>query len=275
MAEQQLSPENLESYSVEALSNYARAVEEFCDVLIEIKSEHANISVFNSIQVQIEGKKRRLNDIANVESPLDILNLEVMVYSRDNLEIVLDTIKESGFPAKIREEGSQYIDVRVPKPSRMQLEEIADDVIRRTNGMSSRLMKIKTNTGLRIRAAVQNEFIDTRIATLSTRKIDSGFEKYNSEVRIIGLQKRKQILGKFYRPQEKDDDPINKIVTVLNKLIAKMKSDTLEVDTSPQTETKDVGTSENVAQHNENNNKENTDNKNVVTSENISHQASI
>ena len=275
MAEQQLSPENLESYSVEALSNYARAVEEFCDVLIEIKSEHANISVFNSIQVQIEGKKRRLNDIANIESPVDILNLEVMVYSRDNLEIVLDTIKESGFPAKIRKEGSQYIDVRVPKPSRMQLEEIADDVIRRTNGMSSRLMKIKTNTGLRIRAAVQNEFIDTRIATLSTRKIDSGFEKYNSEVRIIGLQKRKQILGKFYRPQEKDDDPINKIVTVLNKLIAKMKSDTLEVDTSTHTETKDVGASENVAQHNENNDKENTDNQNIVKSENISPQASI
>ena len=275
MAEQQLSPENLESYSVEALSNYARAVEEFCDVLIEIKSEHANISVFNSIQVQIEGKKRRLNDIANIESPVDILNIEVMVYSRDNLEIVLDTIKESGFPAKIRKEGSQYIDVRVPKPSRMQLEEIADDVIRRTNGMSSRLMKIKTNTGLRIRAAVQNEFIDTRIATLSTRKIDSGFEKYNSEVRIIGLQKRKQILGKFYRPQEKDDDPINKIVTVLNKLIAKMKSDTLEVDTSTHTETKDVGASENVAQHNENNNKENTDNQNIVKSENISPQASI
>ena len=275
MAEQQLSPENLESYSVEALSNYARAVEEFCDVLIEIKSEHANISVFNSIQVQIEGKKRRLNDIANIESPVDILNIEVMVYSRDNLEIVLDTIKESGFPAKLREEGSQFIDVRVPKPSRMQLEEIADDVIRRTNGMSSRLMKIKTNTGLRIRAAVQNEFIDTRIATLSTRKIDSGFEKYNSEVRIIGLQKRKQILGKFYRPQEKDDDPINKIVTVLNKLIAKMKSDTLEVDTSTHTETKDVGASENVAQHNENNNKENTDNQNIVKSENISPQASI
>ena len=59
MAENQSSPENLESYSVEALSNYARVVEEFCDVLIEIKSEHANISVFNSIQVQIEGKKRR------------------------------------------------------------------------------------------------------------------------------------------------------------------------------------------------------------------------
>ena len=88
------------------------------------------------------------------------------------MEIVSDTIKESGFPAKKQGETSQYINVRVPKPSRMQLEEIADDLIRRTNGMTSRLMKLKTNTGLRIRAAVQNDFIDTRIATLSTKKID-------------------------------------------------------------------------------------------------------
>ena len=276
MAEQQLSPENLESYSVEALSNYARSIEEFCDTLLEIKSEHANISVFNSIQVQIEGKKRRLNDIANIESPIDVLNIEVMVYSRDNLEIVLDTIKESGFPAKIREEGSQFIDVRVPKPSRMQLEEIADDIIRRSNGMSSKLMKIKTNTGLRIRAAVQNEFIDTRIATLSTRKIDAGFEKYNAEVRIIGLQKRKQILGKFYKPQEKDDDAINKIVTILNKLIAKYESEPLKDDnTSNNPETQSTDTIENVTQHKENTGTNTPENQNIVTSQDISQQANI
>ena len=36
-----------------------------------------------------------------------------------------------------------------------------------------RLSKIKTNTGLRIRAAVQNEFIEAKIATLATKKIDT------------------------------------------------------------------------------------------------------
>ena len=40
MADQQLTPENLESYSVEAISNYGRAIDEFCDVLI--------VSVLNS-----------------------------------------------------------------------------------------------------------------------------------------------------------------------------------------------------------------------------------
>ena len=274
MAEQQSSPENLESYSVEALSNYARVVEEFCDVLIEIKSEHANISVFNSIQVQIEGKKRRLNDIANIESPEDILKIEVMVYSRDNLELVLDTIKESGFPAKLREQNSQFIDVRVPKPSRMQLEEIADDVIRRTNGMSSRLLKIKTNTALRIRAAVQNEFIDSRIATLSTRKIDAGFEKYNSEVRVIGLQRRKQILGKFYKPQEKDDEPTNKIVTVLNKLISKINSDHVK-ENEDSLKTQNAETSENINQSFENPNTVNPESEKIVTSDNTQQQASV
>ena len=228
MAEQTLSPENLESYSVEAISNYARAVDEFCESLINIKSEDANIAVFNSIYVMVDGKKRRLGDIANIESPENPLNIEVMVYNKEHIEIVIDTIKESGFPAKIQSEGSQYINVRVPKPSRMQLEEIADDLIRRTNGMTSRLMKLKTNTGLRIRAAVQNEFIDNRIATISTRKIDNSYEKYNKEARILGLLRRKQILGKFYKSSEKDDDLLMKDVNILVKLSNKISSSELQ-----------------------------------------------
>ena len=216
MAEQ-LTAENLESYSIEAISNYGRAIEDFSDLLVSIKSEDANISVFNSLYIMIEGKKRRLYDLANVESPEDPLKLEVMVYSRENIDIIKETIKDSGFPAK-SEQGSQYINVRVPPPSRMQLEEIADDLIRRTNGMTSRLMKLKTNTGLRIRAAVQNEFIDTRVATLSTRKIDGAYERFNKEARILGLLRRKQILGKYFKPQEKDDETLSKDVNLFIKL---------------------------------------------------------
>ena len=103
MAEQSLTPENLESYSTEAISNFSKAIEDFADVITEIKSEDANIAVFNSISVMIDGRKRRLADIANVEAPNDPLNLEVMVYSKDNLETVMDTIEESGFPTKLKE----------------------------------------------------------------------------------------------------------------------------------------------------------------------------
>ena len=103
MAEQSLTPENLESYSTEAISNFSKAIEDFADVLTEIKAEDANIAVFNSIHVMIDGRKRRLADIGNIEAPNDPLNLEVMVYSRDNWDLaaarassVVQSISKSG-----------------------------------------------------------------------------------------------------------------------------------------------------------------------------------
>ena len=218
MAEQNLSPENLESYSTEAISNFGKAIEDFADVITEIKSEDANVAVFNSIYVMITGRRRRLGDIANIESPNDPLNLEVMVYNKDQIELVMDTIKDAGFPAKLKEQGSQFISVRVPKPSRMQLEEIGDDLIRRTNSLTTRLTKIKTNTGLRIRAAVQNEFIDQRIATIATRKIETEYEKSNDDGMLLGVLRRKQILGNYFKPTEKRDEIFIKKVNLYLKI---------------------------------------------------------
>ena len=237
MAEQNLSPENLESYSTEAISNFGKAIEDFADVITEIKSEDANVAVFNSIYVMVSGRKRRLGDIANIESLDGSLNLEVMVYNKDQIELVLDTIKDAGFPAKIKEQGSQFISVRVPKPSRMQLEEIGDDLIRRTNSLSTRLTKIKTNTGLRIRAAVQNEFIDQRIATIATRKIESRYEKSNDDGQLLGVLRRKQILGNYFKPTEKGDEVFIKKVNLylklnenLNNFSDEKKNEDLEID---------------------------------------------
>ena len=230
MAEQSLTPENLESYSTEAISNFSKAIEDFADVITEIKSEDANIAVFNSIYVMIDGRKRRLADIANIEAPDDPLNLEVMVYSRDHLETVVDTIKEAGFPAKLKEKNSQFLIVKVPQPSRMQLEEIGDDLIRRTNSLVMRLTKIKTNTGLRIRAAVQNEFIETKIATLATKKIDASHLKIESEGKFLGVLKRKQILGSYFKSTEKDDETFIKKVNLYLKLNENLKQPVVKED---------------------------------------------
>ena len=218
MAEQSLNPENLESYSTEAISNFSKAIEDFADMLISVRSEDANVAVFNSIYVMLEGRKRRLGDIANIEAPENPLNIEVMVYNKDNLEVIMSTIKEAGFPAKLKEEGSQFVLVRVPPPSRMQLEEISDDLMRRTSSLVMRLSKIKTNTALRIRAAVQNEFIENKIATIATKKIENFHTKIEAEGKFLGILRRKQILGNFFKPIEKDDEIFIKKVNLYLKL---------------------------------------------------------
>ena len=216
MAEER-NNENVEGYSTEATANLEVAVEEFAETLAEIKSEDANLKVFRSLQIVITGRKKRIGDLGNVESPDDPMKIEIMIYNKEHIELVLDCIKQNGFPAK-NEDGSQFINVRVPKPSRMQLEEIGDDLIRRTNAVCARLVKIKTNTGLRIRAATEKEFIDQRIAGISSKKIDNAYERCTKEIRIMGLMRRKKILGSFFSSSERDDVELLKEVNKRAKL---------------------------------------------------------
>ena len=209
--------ENIEGYSTEATANLEGAVEEFAEAIAEIKSEDATLQVFRSLQIVFTGRKRRIGDLGNVESPDDPMKIQIMIYNKEHISLVLDFIKENGFPAK-NEEGSQFINVRVPKPSRMQLEEIGDDLIRRTNAFCARLVKIKTNTGLRIRAAMEKEFIDQRIAGISSKKIEIAYERCTKEVRIIGLMRRKYIWGSFFSSTERDDVELIKEIGKRTKL---------------------------------------------------------
>ena len=212
-----ISPNIEEGYSPEAIANLERAIEEFAETLLEIKSEEANIKVFQSLQIVINGRKRRIGDLGNVESPEDPMKIQLMIYNKEHIEEILDLIKQNGFPAK-NEQGSQFINIRVPKPSRMQLEEIGDDVNRRTNAYTARLIKIKTNTGLRIRAATEKEYIDQRIAGMASKKIEINLERCTKEIRLMGLNKRKKILGSFFKIVERDDPDLLKVITKRVKL---------------------------------------------------------
>ncbi len=206
-----------EGYSPEAIANMENALEEFIVSLTEIKPEDANISVFKGLKLTITGRPRRLADLGNVESPDDPMKIELMIYNKEQIDLVLDFIKNNGFPAK-NEPGSQFIHIRVPKPSRMQLEELGDEVIRRTNSACTRLMKIKTNTGLRIRAAMEKEYIDQRISGVAVKKIDNALVRITKEMKIVGVMKRKSILGSFFKTIERDDAEIIKIINKRIKL---------------------------------------------------------
>ena len=206
-----------EGYSPEAIANMDNALEEFIVSLLEIKPEDANIAVFRGLKLTLQGRPRRLAELGNVESPDDPMKIELMIYNKEQIEQVLEFIKDNGFPAK-NEPGSQFIYIRVPKPSRMQLEELGDEVIRRTNTASTRLLKIKTNTGLRIRAGMEKEYIDQRISGIALKKIDNALERITKEMKIVGVMKRKAILGSFFKTIERDDADMVKIINKRIKL---------------------------------------------------------
>ena len=206
-----------EGYSPECIANMESALEEFVVSLLDIKPEDANIAVFRGLKITLQGRPRRLAELGNVESPDNPMKIELMIYNKEQIEQVLEFIKENGFPAK-NDPGSQFIHIRVPKPSRMQLEELGDEVIRRTNTACTRLMKIKTNTGLRIRAAMEKEYIDQRVSGIALKKIDNALERITKEMKIIGIMKRKAILGSFFKTIERDDADLLKVINKRIKL---------------------------------------------------------
>ena len=227
-----------EGYSPEAIANMENALEEFAVSLLEIKPEDANIAVFRGLKLTLQGRPKRLAELGNVESPDDPMKIELMIYNKEQIEKVLEFIKQNGFPAK-NENGSQFIHIKVPKPSRMQLEELGDEVIRSTTSAATRLMKIKTNTGLRIRAAMEKEYIDQRISGIALKKIDNALERITKEIKIIGVIKRKAILGSFFKTVERDDADLVKIINKRIKLdkdkIAKEQELKIQVEGSDKT----------------------------------------
>ena len=206
-----------EGYSPESIANMESALEEFIVSLLDIRPEDANIAVFRGLKITLQGRPKRLAELGNVESPDNPMKIELMIYNKEQIEQVLEFIKQNGFPAK-NDPGSQFIHIRVPKPSRMQLEELGDEVIRRTNTACTRLMKIKTNTGLRIRAGMEKEYIDQRISGIALKKIDNALERITKEMKIIGIIKRKAILGSFFKTIERDDTDLLKVINKRIKL---------------------------------------------------------
>ena len=69
-----------EGYSVEAVENMETALEKFKESLISIGSEEANKNIFATIKLLVNGVRRRLVDLGNVEAPEGPLNIQLMIY---------------------------------------------------------------------------------------------------------------------------------------------------------------------------------------------------
>ena len=189
-----------EGYSVEAQENMEVALESFKESLIPIGSEEANKNVFATIKVMIGGIRRRLVDLGNVDAPEGPLKIQLMIFNKEHIPLVMEQLKEDGFKPRA-EPGSQYVKIDVPPPTRLQLMDIAADVDRRTKSCIGALTKIKSNTSQRLMKALDNEYIEQKIASIAHKNMEKTFSKLEKESIKIGMLKKIDILGKWFSPE--------------------------------------------------------------------------
>ena len=200
-----------EGYSIEAQENMEVAVKSFEESLIPIGSEEANKNVFATIKILIKGVRRRLVDLGNVDAPEGPLKIQLMIFNKEHIPLIIDQLKEEGFKPRT-DAGSQYVKVDVPPPTRLQLMDVASDVDRRTKSCVSALNKIRGNTAIRLQKATENEFIDQRTAGMANKNIEKYYSKFELQAITIGMLKKRAILGKWFSPESDQEKEIfNKI----------------------------------------------------------------
>ena len=207
-----------EGYSVEAQENMLVSINSFKDSLIPIGSEEANKNVFATIKILIKGVRRRLVDLGNVDAPEGPLKIQLMIFNKEHIPLIMEQLKEEGFKPR-SDPGSQYVKVDVPAPTRLQLMDIASDVDRRTKSCIGTLNKIRGNTGIRLQKAMENEFIDQRTAGMANKNIEKFYAKYERQVIEIGMLKKRDILGKWFSPDnDLEKEMYKKVQQKENKL---------------------------------------------------------
>ncbi|MAR64060.1 MAG: hypothetical protein CMP43_03540 [Rickettsiales bacterium] len=181
-----------EQYSVQAENLMKSAVEEYKEVIKEVKATDANLTIIKNLRINIQGKPRRLVDVADLKKTDDVHKLQLLVFNTDHIELLTEQLDENGFSYEV--EG-QFINITVPDPSYKQLMEVVDDLNRKKGSAMGRLTKAKSEATTRARTAVENEFISQGVASAASRKCDEYYENYGGEIAEMTMDKIKNILG--------------------------------------------------------------------------------
>lgn len=181
-----------EQYSVQAENLMKSAVEEYKEVIKEVKATDANLTVIRNLRINIQGKPRRLVDVSDLKKTDDVHKLQLLVFNTDHIELLTEQLDENGFSYEV---DGQFINITVPDPSYKQLMEVVDDLNRKKGSAMGRLTKAKSEATTRARTAVENEFISQGVASAASRKCDEYYENYGGQIAEMTMDKIKNILG--------------------------------------------------------------------------------
>ena len=207
-----------DSYSAEALQNMENFMFTFGDSIKDIGSEDAFKNALFGMKVMIEKKPRRIADLAKVYVGTKPRTLEVMPFSREHVELIAKEIKQNNLKNVQHDVQQQLIRVTVPKPTLDDLTAMEDMIATISRSAISSLVKIRANTAARVKAAVENEFIDGLTAQASTKKVDAVYDKYVLLVKLHSIKKRKSILGSYYEPKDNEEKSLLPEITKLKPL---------------------------------------------------------
>ena len=200
-----------DSYSQEANENMKVSIENLVTNLTQVGSADAYKNALFGLKIMVDKRPRRITDVANVEPGLKPRSLDLMVYSRELIPLVVEEIKVAGFKNVTSDIELQRVTIIVPAPTLEDLERIEDDLDRVARSTVSNLTKVKANSSQRLKAGLENEYIEVAEAGKARKNLDEIIDHYVEIAKLHVLKKRIKVMGKYFQPKPEDEKLMKKL----------------------------------------------------------------
>ena len=192
-----------DKYTIQAETLMKAGIEDYEDILKDVKSSDANLTTLRGIRINVQGKPRRLVDVGDIKKTENENVIQILVFNTDHIPLLTEKIDEVEFNYEI---DGQFINIDLPDPSYKQLMEVVDDLNRKKNSGLARLTKAKSEATTRARTALENDFITQGVANAVSRKCSEMHDEYSGKINELTDQKIQEILGvEFYQKYKSEE----------------------------------------------------------------------
>ena len=192
-----------DKYTIQAETLMKAGIEDYEEILKDVKSADANLTTLRGLRINIQGKPRRLVDVGDIKNTENENVVQILVFNTEHIALLTEKIDEVEFNYEV---DGQFINIDLPDPSYKQLMEVVDDLNRKKNSGLARLTKAKSEATTRARTALENDFITQGVANAVSRKCSEMHDDYSGRINELTNEKIKEILGaEFYEKYKSEE----------------------------------------------------------------------
>ena len=185
-----------DSYSMAARERMVIEIEALIGRLNEVGSALAILNLFRRADIEVEGKKRRLRDFAEIDLGPDPMagTFKVIIHNPVAIAGAVAILKETQF-INIDMSSKRELKVVKPRLTVQQEDDLETEVKRVTKSTLAKLAAIKSDALQRVQAAIKAEYIEPADAKKSTLQLDQLIIQASTHAGVLGLIRRKQLIG--------------------------------------------------------------------------------
>ncbi len=185
-----------DSYSMAAMERMNIELQALVSKLNEVGSALATLNLFRRADIELDGKKRRLRDFAEIDLGPDPMagTFKVIIHNEVAIPGAIAILKENNF-INIDTSSKRELKVVKPRLTVQQEDDLETEAKRWTKASLSKLSSIKSDALQRVQAAIKAEYIEPKVSKAATQQLDALIDQASTHASVIGLIRRKQLIG--------------------------------------------------------------------------------